>query len=79
LKDARSADYFFLVGREQQGMSVLSGERTERRRIFHEGRPEWVRLEGDNLALGDGREVAESDATYMAPCEPTKIICIHLN
>ncbi len=60
-------------------MSVISGERTERRRIFHEGRPEWVRLEGDNLVLGDGREVAEADATYMAPCDPTKIICIHLN
>jgi 5-oxopent-3-ene-1,2,5-tricarboxylate decarboxylase/2-hydroxyhepta-2,4-diene-1,7-dioate isomerase len=23
--------------------------------------------------------VEEQDATYMAPCEPTKIICIHLN
>ena len=60
-------------------MSVLTGERVERRRIFHQGRPEWVRLEGDSLILADGREIAEQDANYMAPCEPTKIICIHLN
>ena len=60
-------------------MSVLTGERIERRRIFHHGRPEWVSLDGDNLVLADGRELKEQDATYMAPCEPTKIICIHLN
>ena len=60
-------------------MSVLTGERVERRRIFHEGRPEWVRLEGNSLVLADGREVEEQSATYMAPCDPTKIICIHLN
>ncbi|MFC3069645.1 fumarylacetoacetate hydrolase family protein [Phenylobacterium soli] len=29
--------------------------------------------------LGDGREVGEAEANYLPPCEPTKIICIHLN
>ena len=29
--------------------------------------------------LGDGRNVAESEATYLPPCDPTKILCIHLN
>src|SRR5690606_13881949 len=43
------------------------------------GTPQWVRPEGDRLLLGDGRTVAEADAVYMAPCDPTKIICIHLN
>lgn len=60
-------------------MSVLTGERRERRRIFFEGRPEWVSVAGDLLKLADGREVEESQATYLPPCEPTKIICIHLN
>jgi 5-oxopent-3-ene-1,2,5-tricarboxylate decarboxylase/2-hydroxyhepta-2,4-diene-1,7-dioate isomerase len=60
-------------------MSVLDGERIERRRVLHEGRPEWVRLDGEVLYLADGREVPEADATYLPPCQPTKIICIHLN
>ena len=60
-------------------MNVLSGERIERRRIFHEGRPEWVHVDNDNLILGDGRVVDEKSATYLPPCDPTKIICIHLN
>jgi len=60
-------------------MSVLDGPREEWRRILHEGTPKWVRPEGDTLQLGDGRSLAESDAVYLPPCEPTKIICIHLN
>ena len=58
---------------------VLQGERRETRRIVHEGRAQWVRPEGDELVLGDGRRIAEADATYLAPCEPTKIIAIHIN
>lgn len=60
-------------------MSVLTGPREEWRRILHEGTPVWVRPEGDRLRLGDGRMVAEASATYLPPCDPTKIICIHLN
>ncbi|MFZ5931384.1 MAG: fumarylacetoacetate hydrolase family protein [Pseudomonadota bacterium] len=60
-------------------MSVLTGPREEWRRILHEGTPVWVRPEGDRLRLGDGRMVAEAGATYLPPCDPTKIICIHLN
>ena len=29
--------------------------------------------------LGDGRRVAEAAAAYLPPCDPTKILCIHLN
>ncbi|MCY3812312.1 MAG: fumarylacetoacetate hydrolase family protein [Gammaproteobacteria bacterium] len=60
-------------------MSVLDGERVERRRILFEGRPEWVSVDGVDLLLMDGRRVAETDAVYLPPCEPTKILCIHLN
>jgi len=60
-------------------MSVLDGPRVEWRRILHEGQPKWVRPAGDRLLIGDGRVVAEAEATYLPPCEPTKILCIHLN
>lgn len=60
-------------------MSVLTGPREEWRRILHQGTPAWVRPEGDRLRLGDGRLLASADAVYLPPCEPSKIICIHLN
>lgn len=60
-------------------MSVLDGPREELRRILHEGQAKWVRPDGDALVLGDGRRIHEAEAAYLAPCEPTKILCIHLN
>jgi 5-oxopent-3-ene-1,2,5-tricarboxylate decarboxylase/2-hydroxyhepta-2,4-diene-1,7-dioate isomerase len=60
-------------------MSVLTGERVEWRRIQHEGRPEWVQFEDGVLKLADGRVVEEEQAAYLPPCDPTKILCIHLN
>jgi len=60
-------------------MSVLDGPRRELRRVLHEGVEHWVRPDGDELVLGDGRRIAESGATYRAPCDPTKILCVHLN
>ena len=60
-------------------MNVLQGNRIERRRILLEGRPEWTRIDGEELVLMDGRRVAEVRATYLPPCDPTKILCIHLN
>ncbi len=60
-------------------MSVLAGPRFETRRILHAGVPVWVEVAGDALVLPDGRRVPETDAIYLAPCDPTKILCIHLN
>ncbi len=60
-------------------MSALSGPRRERRRILHGGVPAWTTVDGSDLVLGDGRRVPEAAATYLPPCDPTKIICIHLN
>ena len=60
-------------------MNVLEGERFERRRILHEGRSEWVTVDGALLRLMDGRSLPDAEAIYLPPCEPTKILCIHLN
>ena len=61
--------------------SVLDGPRREIRRIFHQGIAQWVSVsdDGAELLLPDGRRLDERGATYMAPCDPTKILCIHLN
>jgi 5-oxopent-3-ene-1,2,5-tricarboxylate decarboxylase / 2-hydroxyhepta-2,4-diene-1,7-dioate isomerase len=59
--------------------TVLDGPRDERRRVLHGGTPHWTQVDGDELVLGDGRRIAEADATYLAPCDPGKILCVHLN
>lgn len=60
-------------------MNVLTDTREEWRRILHEGQSQWVRPEGERLRLADGRSITEAEATYLPPCEPSKILCIHLN
>jgi 2-keto-4-pentenoate hydratase/2-oxohepta-3-ene-1,7-dioic acid hydratase in catechol pathway len=47
-------------------------------RVAVDGVPEWGRLEGDAIVLDSGARVPESEATYLAPAEPTKIIAVHL-
>jgi 5-oxopent-3-ene-1,2,5-tricarboxylate decarboxylase/2-hydroxyhepta-2,4-diene-1,7-dioate isomerase len=51
----------------------------ETRRILLEGAPTTVTREGEELVASDGRRVPVADAVHLAPCEPTKIVCIHLN
>jgi 5-oxopent-3-ene-1,2,5-tricarboxylate decarboxylase/2-hydroxyhepta-2,4-diene-1,7-dioate isomerase len=48
-------------------------------RILHAGAPVGGRLEGDVVVIGDGTRIAESDATFLAPVEPSKIIAVHLS
>jgi 5-oxopent-3-ene-1,2,5-tricarboxylate decarboxylase/2-hydroxyhepta-2,4-diene-1,7-dioate isomerase len=62
-------------------MSVLDGPRREVRRILDGGTARWVMPseDGTELVLADGRRVEEASATYLPPCDPTKIICVHLN
>jgi len=62
-------------------MSVFDGPRRELRRILDGGTPQWVTVssDGGELVLMNGRRVAEATATYVPPCDPTKILCIHLN
>lgn len=48
-------------------------------RILLEGSVTTVVPEGDELVAPDGRRVAERDAIYLPPSEPSKILCVHLN
>ena len=52
---------------------------SEYRRILLDGYPTVVTPEGDRLVARDGRSVAIADAVHLAPTEPRKIICVHLN
>ena len=51
----------------------------EIRRILLDGYPTEVVRDGERLVAGDGRSVAIEEAVHLAPVEPSKIICIHLN
>jgi 5-oxopent-3-ene-1,2,5-tricarboxylate decarboxylase / 2-hydroxyhepta-2,4-diene-1,7-dioate isomerase len=60
-------------------MSVLDGPRRELRRVVYGGRLHGCQVDGDRLVLDDGRSIAEADALYAPPVDPTTIICVHLN
>jgi len=51
----------------------------ETRRVLLDGSITAVRRDGDELVAPDGRRVTVGDAHHLAPVEPTKIICCHLN
>jgi 5-oxopent-3-ene-1,2,5-tricarboxylate decarboxylase / 2-hydroxyhepta-2,4-diene-1,7-dioate isomerase len=51
----------------------------ETRRILLDGEATSVRRDDDELVAPDGRRLGVEDAVHLAPCEPTKIVCIHLN
>ena len=38
----------------------------------------WGVVEGDAIRLDDGRTIAEADAEYLAPVQPSKIVAVHL-
>lgn len=48
-------------------------------RILLHGAATQVTRDGDDLVAGDGRRIAELDAVYLPPSEPSKILCVHLN
>ncbi len=52
---------------------------SEFRRILLAGYPTVVERCGDELVAGDGRTISIEDAVHLAPVEPRKIICVHLN
>ena len=52
---------------------------SEYRRILLDGYPCVVRRDGERLIASDGREIDVTLATHLAPTEPRKIICVHLN
>ena len=52
---------------------------TEYRRILLDGTPILTTREGDRLVTRDGRSVGVDQAVHLPPCNPSKIICVHLN
>jgi 5-oxopent-3-ene-1,2,5-tricarboxylate decarboxylase / 2-hydroxyhepta-2,4-diene-1,7-dioate isomerase len=51
----------------------------ETRRVLLDSLPTTVVREGDILISSDSRKVRAEDAHHLPPCNPTKIVCIHLN
>jgi 5-oxopent-3-ene-1,2,5-tricarboxylate decarboxylase/2-hydroxyhepta-2,4-diene-1,7-dioate isomerase len=51
----------------------------ETRRIVLDGVATTVRREGDELVAPDGRRLDPDEPVHLPPCEPTKIVCVHLN
>ncbi|GAA4233213.1 fumarylacetoacetate hydrolase family protein [Actinomadura meridiana] len=51
----------------------------EYRRILLEGAATQVIRDGDDLVSADGRRVRAGDAVHLPPCEPSKVIAVHLN
>jgi 5-oxopent-3-ene-1,2,5-tricarboxylate decarboxylase/2-hydroxyhepta-2,4-diene-1,7-dioate isomerase len=51
----------------------------ETRRILLDGVPTPVVRDGDELVAPAGLRVPIEQATHLPPCEPTKIVCVHLN
>jgi 5-oxopent-3-ene-1,2,5-tricarboxylate decarboxylase/2-hydroxyhepta-2,4-diene-1,7-dioate isomerase len=47
-------------------------------RVLHAGAPVWGRREGEEIVLDSGAHVPETQARYLAPAEPTKILAVHL-
>jgi 5-oxopent-3-ene-1,2,5-tricarboxylate decarboxylase / 2-hydroxyhepta-2,4-diene-1,7-dioate isomerase len=52
---------------------------TEYRRILLDGAPVLTTRHDEELVSPDGRIVGVDDAIHLPPCEPTKIIAVHLN
>jgi 5-oxopent-3-ene-1,2,5-tricarboxylate decarboxylase/2-hydroxyhepta-2,4-diene-1,7-dioate isomerase len=60
--------------------AVMRGPRVERRRVLFNGSPYWGTMQDDGrLLLDDGRDVSLEQAQHLPPCEPSKIICVHLS
>jgi 5-oxopent-3-ene-1,2,5-tricarboxylate decarboxylase/2-hydroxyhepta-2,4-diene-1,7-dioate isomerase len=51
----------------------------ETRRVLVDGVPTTVTRHGDGLITPDGRTLPVDGCNHVAPVEPTKIICVHLN
>jgi 5-oxopent-3-ene-1,2,5-tricarboxylate decarboxylase/2-hydroxyhepta-2,4-diene-1,7-dioate isomerase len=51
----------------------------ETRRILLGGVPTTVERDGEELVAPDDARIPLGSAEHLAPTEPTKIICVHLN
>jgi 5-oxopent-3-ene-1,2,5-tricarboxylate decarboxylase/2-hydroxyhepta-2,4-diene-1,7-dioate isomerase len=60
-------------------VNVLQGPRREVRRVIYNNSVHWADYDSGELRLDDGRTVSIDAVTHLPPCDPTKIICLHLN
>jgi 5-oxopent-3-ene-1,2,5-tricarboxylate decarboxylase/2-hydroxyhepta-2,4-diene-1,7-dioate isomerase len=60
-------------------MSVLDGPRKELRRVIHGGTTYWAEWRDGQLHLDDGRAISEAAVQHLPPCNPSKILCVHVN
>ncbi len=60
-------------------MNVLTGPRREVRRIVYNQTEYHAEATAEGLRLPDGRVVPIDAVTHLPPCQPSKIVCIHLN
>ena len=60
-------------------MTANRSATSETRRVLLDGSVASVVVDGDHLVADDGRRVVESEASYLPPSEPSKILCVHLN
>jgi 5-oxopent-3-ene-1,2,5-tricarboxylate decarboxylase/2-hydroxyhepta-2,4-diene-1,7-dioate isomerase len=51
----------------------------ETRRVLLGGAPVEMTLANGVLVAADGRTISPDDAIHLPPCQPSKIICVHLN
>jgi 5-oxopent-3-ene-1,2,5-tricarboxylate decarboxylase/2-hydroxyhepta-2,4-diene-1,7-dioate isomerase len=47
-------------------------------RLLLDGEGVNGRRSGDRIVLDDGREIAEADAAYLPPVQPSKVLAVHL-
>lgn len=47
-------------------------------RVELDGQPVWGTRAGGTIKVSDGRSIPESEAHYLAPAEPSKILAVHL-
>ena len=60
-------------------MSVLEGPRKEIRRVMKDGSAYWAEFKDGRIHFADGRTAEETDVVHLPPCDPTKIVCVHVN
>jgi 5-oxopent-3-ene-1,2,5-tricarboxylate decarboxylase / 2-hydroxyhepta-2,4-diene-1,7-dioate isomerase len=60
--------------------AVMRGPRVERRRVLWHGSTYRGTMQDDgSLRLDDGRIAQVDEVMHLPPCEPSKIICVHLS
>jgi 5-oxopent-3-ene-1,2,5-tricarboxylate decarboxylase / 2-hydroxyhepta-2,4-diene-1,7-dioate isomerase len=59
-------------------MSVLEGPRRELQHVLVSGSAYWAEPVAQGLRLADGR-IIEGPVSYLPPCQPSKILCVHTN